>query len=201
MATEEKQETQETASAEAAGEAAAQQAQEEHPAEDAGAGNDPTAELLARIEQLAAEAEESRQRYLRAVADLENFRKRAVREKEEARKYATSAFVEELLPVLDHFVIGLDHARKDEANKAFVEGFEMVLNQLRNVFAQNGIQELNPVGGAFDPNLHESVAHVPSDSVPDGHVIEVTRVGYRLNDRLLRPATVVVSSGAPSASE
>jgi molecular chaperone GrpE len=158
--------------------------------------NNELSELLARLEALSAEVEEQRNRYLRTVADLENYRKRALREKEEVRRFATEGLLGDLIPVVDNLSLGLDAARQHEAGKVFVQGFDMVFSQLKGVFQQHGLEEIKPVDAPFDPNLHEAVAHTASTEVAEGNVIEVVRIGYKLHDRLLRPATVVVSSGA-----
>ena len=156
---------------------------------------DELSPLLQKLEEATAEITAHKERYLRTVADLENYRKRALREKEEVRRQATSALVEDLLPVLDNFHLGLNSAASHEGGAAFAEGFKMILSQMRSALRQNGVEEMNPQGQPFDPNFHEALAHVSHESVPDGHIIEVQRVGYKLHERLLRPAAVVISSG------
>ena len=156
--------------------------------------------LLQKLDEATAEVNAHKERYLRTVADLENYRKRAVREKEEARKQATCGLLEDILPILDNFKLGLQSAEQHEGGKAFAEGFKMILTQMESALKQNGLEEINPEGAAFDPNYHESISHLPSDSVQDGHIIEVHRIGYKIQERLLRPAQVVVSSGAPAES-
>ncbi len=155
-------------------------------------------------EQLAAakqEATTAQERYLRAVADLENYRRRTVRERDELAKFATAGLVEDLLPVLDNLALGLAAARQNEQGRTIAEGVAMVLEQCKSVLAKNGVQEINPAGASFDPHQHECISHLPSPTVPAEHVMEVVRLGYSLNGRLLRPASVVVSSGpAPAAA-
>lgn len=153
--------------------------------------------ILQKLDEATAEINSQKERYLRGVADLENYRKRALREKEEARKQATFGLVEDLLPVLDNFKLGLKSAEDHEGGAAFAEGFRMILTQMQGALKQNGLEEINPGNDLFDPNFHESIAHTPHDSVADGHIIEVHRIGYKINERLLRPAQVIVSSGAP----
>jgi molecular chaperone GrpE len=153
--------------------------------------------LLRKLDEATAEMNTHKERYLRTVADLENYRKRAVREKEEARKQANCSLLEDLLPVLDNFTLGLKSAEQHEGGQAFAEGFRMILTQMQSALKENGLEEINPVDGVFDPNFHESVAHVPHETVEEGHIIEVHRIGYRIFERLLRPAAVVVSSGKP----
>lgn len=162
----------------------------------------PTDEVSALLEKLDAITEEAnahRDRTLRAVAEMENFRRRSIREKDEARKFANQSLLENFLPILDNFSMGLEQARNHEGGKAFAEGFAMILTQIQSWLAGHGVETINPMGEEFDANFHEAVAHVPHPDVPDHHIIEVTRVGYRLHDRLLRPAAVVISSGPPTA--
>lgn len=155
-------------------------------------------------DQLAAakkEAAENYSRYLRSVADLENFRKRTVREKDELRQYAASRVLEDLLPALDNLGLGLAAAKLPNADvKTIVGGVEMVLSQLKSSLANHGLKEINPVGQPFDPHQHESIGHQPSADVPAEAVLTVVRTGYSLNGRLLRPASVLLSSG-PAAAE
>jgi molecular chaperone GrpE len=143
-----------------------------------------------------AEAAASQDRYLRAVADLENFRRRTVREKEELRLYAASRVLEDLLPALDNLSLGLNATQQPGADlTTLAGGVEMVLTQLKSVLANHGLKEINPFGQLFDPHQHEAISHLPSADVKAEHVLAVVRTGYSLNGRLLRPASVVVSSG------
>lgn len=149
-------------------------------------------------EQLAAarkEAAASHERYLRAVADLENFRKRALREKEEVRQFGTAAVMEDIVPILDNLNLGLAAAKQQGEGRAIADGVALVLEQLKATLARHGLNEVNPAGQAFDPHLHECITHQPSAEVPEEKVMQVVRPGYMLNGRLLRPASVVVSSG------
>ena len=157
------------------------------------------AALQALEEQLAAAKKESADnydRYVRSVADLENFRRRTVREKDELRQYAAGRVLEDLLPVLDNLSLGLNAAKAPNADlKTLVGGISMVQEQLKSALSNHGLKEINPVGQPFDPNQHESIASQPSADVAEGAVIQVVRVGFGLNGRLLRPASVVLSSG------
>ena len=155
--------------------------------------------LLKKLEEATAEISMQKERYLRTVADLENYRKRALREKEEARRQANCGLVEDLLPVLDNFKLGLKSAETHEGGVAFSEGFRMILTQMEGALKQNGLEEINPDQELFDPNFHEAVGHMPSETVQEGHVVEVQRIGYKLHERLLRPAAVVISNGASEA--
>ncbi|MDQ2868116.1 MAG: nucleotide exchange factor GrpE [Verrucomicrobiota bacterium] len=133
---------------------------------------------------------------LRTQADFENYKKRTAREKEDAIKYANSSLLERLVAIIDNFELGLAAARGDGKDSAVLAGMGMVLKQLTDFLAENGLSVIDAVGQKFDPNLHEAIAHEASDDVPEEHVIRQSRRGYRLKDRLLRPAAVVVSSGA-----
>ena len=117
------------------------------------------------------------------------------RERDDAIKYANSSLLERLLPIVDNFELGLSAARGEGEDSPVFSGMSMVLKQLSDFLSENGLRPIDAVGHKFDPNLHEAIAHEPSDEVAEGKVIRQTRRGYRLKDRLLRPATVVVSSG------
>ena len=134
-------------------------------------------------------------RYLRAVADLENYRKRIAREKQDIIRSAAGCVVESLLPVLDNMKLGLKSAENHPEAKEVTSGFKMVDDQLKKSLSEQGLEELTPNGETFDPNLHECISHQPSNEVAEDHIIETVRAGYRLNERLLRAASVIVSSG------
>ncbi len=152
-------------------------------------------------EQIAVakkEAAENYERYLRSVADLENYRKRAVRDREDAAHRAATRILEDLIPVLDNLGHALAATKAANADlKTLAGGVEMIATQLKGALASHGLAEVAPLGQPFDPNLHEAIAHQPSAEVASDHVAVVTRVGYTLNGRLVRAASVVVSSGAP----
>ena len=132
---------------------------------------------------------------LRLQADFDNFRKRTAREKLDWAAYANEKLVLEILPVLDHFELGLADGAKNGAPESVVEGFRLIFGQLRGVLEKAGVQPIDAHGADFDPNLHEAITHLPSPDVPEGRVAAQTRRGYKLGDKLLRPAQVVVSSG------
>lgn len=137
----------------------------------------------------------SQERYLRAVADLENFRKRTVREKDELRQAATAGVLDDIVPILDNLSLALAAAKQQTEVKAVVGGIVLVLDQFKTALARHGLKEINPVGAAFDPHQHECIDHQASAEVANEKVIQVVRLGYMLNNRLLRPASVIVSSG------
>lgn len=157
----------------------------------------PAAELTTQLAAAKQEAAANLDRYVRAVADLENFRRRTVREKDELRLFAASRVLEDLLPVLDNLGLAVTAAKQPGADaKSLAGGVEMVLTQLKTALTNHSLKEINPVGQPFDANLHESISAQPSADVPEGSVLTVVRTGFSLNGRLLRPASVIVSSGA-----
>ena len=137
--------------------------------------------------------------YLRSLADLENFRKRVAKDKQDIIKMANGSLIESLLPVIDTMKLGLQAADNKPEAADIKKGFEMVLEQLNSALHDNGVSELSPEGSLFDPTLHESIAYQASATVPEDHVIQTARSGYTLNDRLIRAAHVIVSSGKKSS--
>ncbi len=149
---------------------------------------------LEALQSLQVELEQQKALTLRALADLDNYRKRALKEKEDLRKFAVSGLLEALLPILDNFELGLKNIPA-EAPASFVQGFQMVQDQLCQILKDFGLSSVEPVNEAFNPNTQECVAHLPHEAVPENHVIQTVRKGYILQDRLLRSASVLVSSG------
>ena len=158
------------------------------------------------LEKLAFTQEKNKdleKAFVRARADLENYRKRSIREIEETVRRANERLLESLLPVLDNFSMGLKAVNlaqeKNDANHSnTLSGFDMILGQLEKILTEHGLDKITPHGELFDPNLHEAVSQAPSVEVEDGNVVDVVRVGYSIRGKLLRPATVVVSSGKPT---
>jgi molecular chaperone GrpE len=145
---------------------------------------------------LQADLDRFRDLALRSQADFENYKKRSAREKEEAIKYANSTLLERLIPIVDNFDLGLEAARSEGEQSPVFSGMSMVLKQLMDFLTDQGLQPIDATGQKFDPNLHEAIAHEPSEKFPEGVVVRQTRRGYRMKDRLLRPSSVVVSSGS-----
>ena len=143
---------------------------------------------------LQADLDRFRDLAARSQADFDNYRKRASREKEEAIKYANSALLQQLVSILDNFELGLAAAKTHAQESPIYSGMVLVQKQLNDLLAENGLEPIEAEGKRFDPNLHEAIGHEPSES-REGTVIRQARRGYRLKDRLLRPARVVVSSG------
>ena len=132
----------------------------------------------------------------RSQAELDNFRKRMAREKSEAIQYANRGLLEQLLPIIDNFEMGLKAARDTEGDSSVIlQGMAMVHRQIEDFLSDQGVEVITSDGEAFDPNVHEAIKQESDPSVPEGHVIFTMRRGYRLKDRILRAANVVVSSG------
>jgi len=152
----------------------------------------------ARIEELkarAAKADEHWDRLLRVTADLENYKKRAARERQDAIKFASESLLARLIPALDNFDMALAAANNAEGSSmdSLKTGITMVYNQLKAALQEAGLEEIDAANQLFDPKLHEAVSQQESAEVPEGHVLQQLRKGYKLRDRLLRPASVVVA--------
>jgi len=152
----------------------------------------PTASLRAKIEQLEAEAEEASKRYLRLAADFDNYKKRARQEQADLVRSANAELIGKLLPVVDNFHRVIETA-PESADDAWVKGVELTLQQLDDLLAAQGVKPIDAVGQPFDPSLHEAIGHEESDEHPEDTVVSEVRRGYRLNDRVVRPALVRVA--------
>ena len=156
-----------------------------------GAGNAGSDDAMAGLQ---ADLDRFRDLALRSQADFENYKKRAAREKEDAVKYANSSLLQRLVSILDNFELGLAAAKTDGTHSPIYSGMVLVQKQLNDLLEENGLQAIEAENEKFDPNLHEAIAHEPSETA-EGTVIRQARRGYRFKDRLLRPARVIVSSG------
>jgi len=154
-----------------------------------------TPEQLDDLKSRAAKADENWERVLRTTADFENYKKRAAREREEATKFANESLIKKLVTVLDNFDMALAAAGTQpvEASQSLQTGVAMIHQQLRNVLQEAGLEEVDAAGKKFDPNWHEAVSQQDSADVPEGQVLQQLRKGYKMRDRLIRPATVVVA--------
>jgi len=151
------------------------------------------------LKEKAAKADEYWDRILRMTAELENFKKRAAREREEAIRYANERFVGQLLPVLDSFnmAVAATESSTDQDLNSLKVGVKMILGQFQNVLKDMGVEELDAAGKDFDPSWQEAMSQEESAEVEEGKVLQQLRKGYKLKDRLIRPASVVVAK-APS---
>jgi len=148
------------------------------------------------------EAARNHDLYLRARADLENYRRRAQKDKEDLAKFANENLLRELLPVLDNLSRALDHAREGETdNGALMQGVEMTLGQFNKTLEQFGVTAVDAVGQAFNPDCHEAMGQLESDEHPPNTVVQELQKGYFLNQRLLRPALVMIAKAPAPPSE
>jgi molecular chaperone GrpE len=159
--------------------------------------DDPLADPSIELDRLEAERDEFRDKWMRALADAENSRKRADKDRRDAEQYGGSRLARDLLPVHDALTRALDAAGEEQraAAAALIEGVELTLRELDNVFAKHGITVITPKNGdKFDPSFHEAMFEAPVPGTIAGEIIQVMDNGFRLHDRLLRPAKVGVSS-------
>ncbi|WP_440111214.1 nucleotide exchange factor GrpE [Paenibacillus sp. QZ-Y1] len=173
-------------------------AAEQEPVNEAGAA-EAQAEEMADQEQdelarLKAEAEEQQQRFVRAQADFDNFRRRTQKEKEELAKYASMKLVTELVPVIDNFERAMATVPEGTESESFGKGMQMIFRQLETVLNNEGLTTMNSVGQPFNPEFHQAIMQVESDEYEEGIVVEEVQKGYMLKDKVLRPAMVKVSS-------
>ena len=159
------------------------------------AGSPEADVLAAQVEELEQSLAEAKDQALRAAAEAQNVRRRAEQEAEKARKFALEKFVKELLPVVDSLEKALE-SMQDDASEAHREGVSMTLKMQLDVLSKFGVESIEPQGEPFDPQVHEAMAMVPNPELDPNTVMEVMQKGYLLNDRLVRPAMVVVSQKA-----
>ena len=156
-----------------------------------------TPEQLEELKARAAQADDFWDRLVRTTADFENFKKRAARDRQDAARYANESLIQKLIPVLDNFEMAraAAQAAPAEGAQSLQTGIEMIQQQIKGVLTEAGVEEIDAAAGTmFDPNLHEAVSQQETAEVPDGHVAQQLRKGYKLRERLLRPATVVVAN-------
>lgn len=149
------------------------------------------------LEAVKAERDDMRDRFMRSLADLENTRKRAERDRREAEQYGGTKLARDLLPVFDNLSRALEAAtgKDGAADKALIEGVQLTLRELLNIYEKHGISQINPeIGDKFDPLLHQAMFEAPLPGTKAGDIIQVMTPGFKLNERLLRPAQVGVSS-------
>jgi molecular chaperone GrpE len=139
-------------------------------------------------------------KYLRLAAEFDNYKRLAQRDQRDYIRFGNEQLLKELLPVVDNLERAIKAAKNNKSPDGLVQGVDLTLKQLQSVLGKFGVQSIPTMGQPFDPSGHQAVASVPSTQVPDKHVVEEFQRGYRLHDRILRPAMVTVSSGTESAS-
>ena len=154
---------------------------------------DEIVELREKFQAKEKESQENYERYLRQVAEVDNFKKRVNREKEDAIRYANENLIRDILPVIDNLERAIAHSQGGGNGKPLVEGVELVLRGLLDVFSKHGVVQVPAVGAAFDPGKHEAMAQVESSEYEPNTIIDEHHKGYLFRDRLLRPALVTVA--------
>ena len=161
---------------------------------------------FAVVEALNTENAALKDRMLRTLAEMENLRRRTEREVGDAKSYGVTAFARDMLNVADNLTRALDHipaearASADETLKGLIEGVELTARDLAAALARHGVKMLDPLGEKFDPNFHQALFEVPNEMLPTGTVTQVVQNGWRIGERVLRPASVGVSKGGPKAA-
>lgn len=161
-----------------------------------GAEENVVSKTLPEAQETIAELNE---RIVRLTADFDNFRKRAQRDKDEARQFANQSLLEKLLPVLDNFEMALTAVK--DADPSVRDGVQMILDQLLSVLKESGVEPVDALRQPFDPNLHEALSQEETTDAEEGTVVQQVQCGYKLNDRLVRPARVVVAKAPGTAEE
>lgn len=164
------------------------------------AAGDEAERVAAVIEALQAENNELKDRHLRAVAEMENLRRRTDKEVRDASQYGIAKFARDVLSIGDNLQRAIEAVPPDDQDpglKALLEGVQMTERELLNVLQRHGIERFEPMGERFDPNMHQAMMEVPDPSVPNGTVVQVMQTGYRIGERVLRPALVGVAKGGP----
>ena len=154
------------------------------------------ADEIDEVDQLRDEVAQANDRALRAAAELENFRRRSRQQIDDERRYAALPLIQGLLPVLDNISRAIEAADGSAGGENLLEGFKIVESQMLGVLAQFDCTQIDALGETFDPNWHEAIQQMPSNEYASGTVMMVTETGYKLHDRVARPAKVVVSTGA-----
>jgi molecular chaperone GrpE len=153
-----------------------------------------TEQQIAELKEQAGKAALYYEQLLRATADFDNFKKRAARERQDAIKYANESLLERVIPVLDNFDMALTAAAAPNTTvQSMQAGVTMIQQQLRAAMGETGLEEINAAGQKFDPNIHEAISQQETNDAPEGQVVQQVRKGYKLRDRLLRPASVIVA--------
>ena len=152
-------------------------------------------ELIEKLKETEQKSQENHDLYMRTYAEMENVKRRGVKEREDLAKFANESLIKEILPVIDSLEKALAHAQDDDNPSGIVEGIEMTLKGLMNTLEKAGLKGVEAMGKPFDPNFHEAISQQADDTVPPKHVIMEMQKGYLLNGRLIRPSMVVISQG------
>lgn len=169
--------------------------QEDHEEEDIPLKKMTKPQLIEKIKEIQEEVDRNYDLYVRSRAENDNLRKRFQKEKEDLARYANESLIKQLLPVVDNLEKAMAHLQEDKPSSALAEGVELTLKGMLDTLKRNGVEEVKAVGEPFDPSFHEAVSGQPDDTVAPGTVLQELQKGYILNERLIRPAMVIVSKG------
>ena len=159
------------------------------------------ARLQTKLDDAYGKQDDLKSKYLRAVADLENVRKRSIRDREDAVQRTRTQVIGDLLPALDAFQLGFAEAQKHEDASKFVEGFSMAVSLMEKTLSEYGLAVIDPQGESFDAKYHEAIGYEEKSDCEEGTVINTIRIGYRIGENLLRPATVILAKASSESEE
>ncbi|MCB0347781.1 MAG: nucleotide exchange factor GrpE [Bdellovibrionales bacterium] len=154
----------------------------------------PASESTEQIEKLNADLEKAKKDHLYLMAEFDNYRKQAIKERSQLMKYANENLLRDIVQVMDNFNLALQNDITAENIESFVTGVKMISKEMQNTVEKYGVIKLKTQGEAFDPSLHEALGSEPSSDVENGHILRVFKDGYKLHDRLLRPAQVIIAT-------
>jgi len=151
--------------------------------------------LSQKVKDAYSKSEDFQDKYIRVMADIDNLKRRQIKEREDTVIRTRSQIISDLLPVLDAFQMGMNEVEKEESTKNIFVGISMAYKQMESVLNEYGLEIVDPKGTNFDPKYHEALSYQSDEEVEEGYVIQTVRVGYKMRDKLLRPASVIISQG------
>jgi molecular chaperone GrpE len=159
------------------------------------ADTETAGQAATEYDKLAAELQEAKDKHLRLLAEWDNYRRRTVKENFDLVASANAKLLGKLTEVLDDFNLAFDPKHKSDKPEKLEEGMRLIYNKFKNLLSEEGLTEIDPQGAEFDPNLHDALMQQPSDTVPENHVVQVLMKGYKVKDKILKHAKVIVSTG------
>ena len=151
--------------------------------------------LSQKVKDAYSKSEDFQDKYIRVMADIDNLKRRQIKEREDTVIRTRSQIISDLLPVLDAFQMGMNEVEKEESTKNIFVGISMAYKQMESVLNEYGLEIVDPKGTNFDPKYHEALSYQSDEEVEEGYVLQTVRVGYKMRDKLLRPASVIISQG------
>lgn len=150
------------------------------------------------VNPLQVELDKAKKDHLYLLAEFDNFRKNAIKERSELTKYGSERFLRDFLGVFDNFERALEAEASGGSTKSLLDGVKMIAGEIRALLQRNGVEEVKAEGQPFDPSKHEALSSEPSEDIPPGHVVRVFQKAYKLHDKLIRPAQVTVATAPPA---